>query len=160
KKGFGYALGMILKNEKMGGRPFFEHVELRAAAEVTGVIQTPDGKPAAGIKLLAYSVTNKPENGFEYGSFADATTDDKGKFNLMITTPGTAVFWILPEKDYMPSAHAIKEGKRGDLGVFGLRNGITIRGKVLDAKGNAVIGVNVNAEATTRSEELQGLPVA
>ena len=68
---FGYAFAMIQKNEKMGGRPFFENVEMRAAKEITGLVETPDGKPAAGVKVLAYSNTDK-QDGFEYGSFAQS----------------------------------------------------------------------------------------
>ena len=160
QKNFGYALSMILKNEKMGGRPFFENVELRPAKEITGIIQTPDGKPAPGVKVQAYSVTtNKKEGEWEYGSFVDTRTDGSGRFRLLVTTPGTVVYWVLPEK-YVPSTHGVKEGKRGDLGVIGLQEGVYMRGKVLDTKGNPVAGINVNAEATAHSEELQGLAVA
>jgi beta-lactamase regulating signal transducer with metallopeptidase domain len=160
RKHFGYALSMILKNEKIGGRPFFENVDMRRGEAVTGVVKTPDGKPAAGVKVLAYSVTsNKKEGEFEYGSFADARTDDKGHFRLVLTTPGAAVVWMLPEK-YIPTTHVLKDNKRGDLGTFSLQEGINLRGKVLDANGKPVIGVNVNAEALERNEELQGLLVA
>jgi len=44
---FGYSFAMIQKNEKRGGRPFFENADLRAAKEITGLVETPDGKPAA-----------------------------------------------------------------------------------------------------------------
>jgi hypothetical protein len=72
QKHFGYALSMICRNEKLGGRPFFENVTLRRAASITGVIEGPDGKPAEGIKVMSYSVTNKiGGEQFEYGSFAD-----------------------------------------------------------------------------------------
>ncbi|HJZ56023.1 MAG TPA: carboxypeptidase regulatory-like domain-containing protein, partial [Gemmataceae bacterium] len=153
QKGFGYALSMIRKNEKLGGRPFFESVELRPAQPVTGVVQTPDGKPAAGVKLLAYSVTSKKKEGtFEYGSFADTKTDAQGRFRLPLVTPGWAVVWVLPE-EYVPSTHVIKD-KRGDLGTFTLRTGPRLRGKVLDAKGNPLVGVNVNAESRDRNEEI------
>jgi beta-lactamase regulating signal transducer with metallopeptidase domain/protocatechuate 3,4-dioxygenase beta subunit len=160
RKHFGYALGMIRKNEKMGGRPFFENVDLRPGKPITGTIQTADGKPAAGVKVLAYSVTTKKTPGeFEYGSFADGRSDAKGQFRVVLTTPGQAVFWILPEA-YAPSAHAVMNDKRGDLGTFTLQDGIRMKGKVLDTKGKPVAGVNVNAEKMDRSEELQGLPVA
>jgi beta-lactamase regulating signal transducer with metallopeptidase domain/protocatechuate 3,4-dioxygenase beta subunit len=143
RKGFGYALSMIRKNEKLGGRPFFENVELRPGKPITGIIETPDGKAAAGVKLLAYSVTNKA-NTFEYGSFADTKTDDKGHFRLILTTPGDGVFWLLPEK-YAPSTHVVNE-KRGDLGTLTLKPGIVIKGKVLDDQGKPLAGVNVNAD--------------
>jgi protocatechuate 3,4-dioxygenase beta subunit len=157
---FGYALAMIRKNEKMGERPFFEHVELRPGKAITGLVQTPEGKPASGVKVLAYSVTSKKqEHEFEYGSFADCKTDAQGRFRLVLTTPGAAVFWLLPE-EYAPSTHPVKNDKRGELGSFTLGNGIRLRGKVLDAKGKPLGGVIVNAEATERNEDLQGLMVA
>jgi beta-lactamase regulating signal transducer with metallopeptidase domain/uncharacterized GH25 family protein len=144
QKGFGYSLGMIRKNEKMGGRPFFENVEMRPGKPITGFVQTPDGKPAAGVKVLAYSVTNQAGAGFEYGSFTDVKTDDKGQFRLIMTTPGDGVFWILPEK-YAPSQHVVNE-KRGDLGTLTMNNGVALKGKVLDDQGKPLAGVNLNAE--------------
>jgi beta-lactamase regulating signal transducer with metallopeptidase domain/uncharacterized GH25 family protein len=160
RKHFGYALSMIRKNEKLGGRPFFEDVDLRAGKPITGTILTPDNKPAAGVKVLAYSVTtNKKDFEFEYGSFADCRSDAKGQFRLVLTTPGRAVFWILPDA-YAPSTHAVPIDKRGDLGSFTLQDGIRLKGKVLDTKGDPVIGINVNAETADRSEALEGLQVA
>jgi beta-lactamase regulating signal transducer with metallopeptidase domain len=160
QKGFGYALSMILKNEKIGGRPFFEDVTLRAGKEITGIIQTPDGKPAAGVKVLAYSVTDKRSQGeFEYGSFADTKTDANGKFALTVVTPGPCAFWILPTK-YAPSSHAVKDNKRGDLGTFGLTEGIVLKGKAVDAQGKPLAGMFVGAQREDRDDVLGGLPVA
>jgi uncharacterized GH25 family protein len=156
---FGYALSMIRKNEKLGGRPFFEHVQLWPGKAISGQILTPEGKPAAGVKVLAYSNTDRRTERFEYGSFADTRTDPKGNFRLTLITPGPAVFWILPE-NYSPSTHGLKDSKRGDLGTFTLARGIRLRGKVLDARGKPLAGVHVNAEARERSEELPNLPVA
>jgi hypothetical protein len=98
------------------------------------------------VQVLSYSVsTTKFTPGeFEYGSFAKGKTDDKGRFRLVLITPGEGVVWLLP-KDYAPSSHVIK-GKRGDLGTFVLDKGITLRGKVLDAKGKPLAGVYVNAD--------------
>jgi beta-lactamase regulating signal transducer with metallopeptidase domain/uncharacterized GH25 family protein len=144
QKGFGYALSMIRKNEKLGGRPFFENVEMRPGKPITGIIETPEGKPAPGVKVLAYSVTNQAGRGFEYGSFTDTKTDDKGRFRLVLTTPGDGVYWILPEK-YVPSTHVVNE-KRGDLGTLTLKDGIRLKGKVLDDQGKPLAGVNLNAD--------------
>jgi beta-lactamase regulating signal transducer with metallopeptidase domain/protocatechuate 3,4-dioxygenase beta subunit len=156
---FGYALSMIRKNEKMGERPFFENVTLRAGEPISGTLRTPDGRPAPGVKVLAYSVTRKAKGGFEYGSFTDCRSDKDGKFRLVVVTPGAAVFWILPEK-YIPTTHRVKDGQRGDLGTFTLLPGLSLRGKVLDVRGKPVAGVNVNLERNGRGEELQDLMVA
>jgi BlaR1 peptidase M56 len=159
QNGFGYALSMILKNEKMGGRPFFEHIELRPGKAITGLIQKPDGSPAAGVKVLTYSrTTKKTDRVFEYGSFASAKTDAKGRFRAVVTTPGEAVFWILP-KDYAPSGHKLLNDRRGDLGTFALEKGIPFKGKVLNAKGKPLAGVyvNVSRESVPEEERVSGV---
>jgi protocatechuate 3,4-dioxygenase beta subunit len=158
RKHFGYSFAMIRKNEKMGGRPFFENVDLRAAKEITGRVETPEGKPAAGVKVLAYSNADK-QDGFEYGSFADTRTDADGRFRLWLVTPGPAVFWLLP-RDHAPSTHVLQDGnKRGDLGRFTLTKGLTLKGKVLDTQGRPVIGVYVEARKRGGIENFN-LPVA
>src|SRR5262249_14014373 len=48
RAGFGYALSMTRKNEKLNERPFFETIELRPAKPITGRVETPEGEPAAG----------------------------------------------------------------------------------------------------------------
>jgi protocatechuate 3,4-dioxygenase beta subunit len=160
RKHFGYSFAMIRKNEKVGGRPFFENVDMRPGQEVSGLVETPEGKPAAGVKVQAYSVTSKrAKNTFEYGSFADTLTDAQGRFKLTLVTPGDAVFWLLP-KDYAPSLHVVKPEKRGDLGRFGLQAGLVLKGKVLDTQGKPLAGVYVTARREDRDEVLQSLIVA
>jgi beta-lactamase regulating signal transducer with metallopeptidase domain len=160
QKGFGYALSMILKNEKIGGRPFFESVTLRPGKEIHGVLETPEGKPAVGVKVMSYSVTTKKsKDSFEYGSFADTKTDAKGHFSLTIVTPGDAVYWVLPAK-YAPSTHVLKPEKRGGQGKLVLEKGVNLRGKVLDAKGKALAGVFVQANKDGRDEALNQLMVS
>ena len=61
--GFGYALSMIRKNEKAGGRPFFENVELRPGKPIAGHVERPDGSPAKGVSILAYSRSGKLDGG-------------------------------------------------------------------------------------------------
>jgi RNA polymerase sigma factor (sigma-70 family) len=155
KKGlgsFGDALSIIRKNEKLGERPFFESVEMRPAKPAMGVVKLPDGKPATGVKILAYSVTNKRLNKFEYGSFAETCTDAEGKFRIPLTTPGLAVVWVLPQ-EYVPSTHILNE-KRGDLGIFTLESGPRLKGKVLDSKGKPLAGVFVNAELRDQNDKI------
>jgi beta-lactamase regulating signal transducer with metallopeptidase domain len=145
--GFGYALSMIRKNEKMGGRPFFENIELRPGKPIAGHIERPDGSLAKGVSILAYSRSGKLKAGeaFEYGSFSKTKTDDQGEFKVNVTTPGLAVFWILPD-DLAGELHGVPEGKRGDLGRFTLKPGSSLKGRVLDVEGKAIAGIYVNAE--------------
>jgi len=162
--GFGYALSMIRKNEKLGGRPFFENVELRPGKPITGRVERPDGSPAKGVSILAYSRSGKLKAGeaMEYGSFSKAKTDEAGNFKVNVTTPGLAVYWILPD-DLAGELHGVPEGKRGDMGKFTLKPGVVLKGRVLDVQGKPIAGVFVNAERKgdqERGEILNGLAVA
>jgi beta-lactamase regulating signal transducer with metallopeptidase domain len=152
--GFGYALSMIRKNEKMGGRPFFENIELRPGKPIAGHVERPDGSPAKGVSILAYSRSGKLKVGetFEYGSFSKAKVDEAGNFQVNVTTPGLAVFWILPD-DLAGELHGVPEGKRGDLGRFTLKPGASLKGRVLDVDGKPIAGIFVNAERE-RNEEV------
>ncbi len=146
RAGFGYALSMTRKNEKLGERPFFETIEMRPAEPITGRVETPEGQPAAGVELLAYSRTDKlPRGQFEYGSFAKAKTDAEGKFKLPITTPGRAVYWLLP-KEFAPELHVLADGKRGDLGTITLKKGVTVTGRAFDVAGDPLPGIFVEAD--------------
>lgn len=158
RTGFGYSLGMTRKNEGLGERPFFESIELRPAQPITGKVETPDGAPAAGVDLLAYSVTDKlGPHEYEYGSFAKGTTDANGGFRLPITTPGKGVLWILP-KDYAPESRELTDGRRGDLGTFRLKPGVRLTGRALDVDGKPLAGMLV--EAQRLNAPVAGLPVA
>ena len=42
--------------------------------------------------------------------------------------------------------HGVPEGKRGDLGRFALKPGVSLKGRVLDVDGKPIAGVFVNAE--------------
>jgi hypothetical protein len=146
--GFGYALAMIRKNEILGERPFFENIQLRPAQPILGRVETPEGAPAEGVEILAFSKTAKVDAGtFEYGSFAKARTGPDGGFRVPITTPGSGVFWVLPDA-FAPAMHVIPEGKRGELGTFVLERGIRLSGRAFDMQGKPLVGmfIQVNRE--------------
>jgi uncharacterized GH25 family protein len=157
RRGFGYALSMIRKNEKIGGRPFFERIEMIPGEPIAGTVVMPDGKPAAGVKVLAFSTADRRD--FETMSFAPTQTDEKGKFRVNLAKGGDGMFWILP-KDYAPSTHVVLK-KRGDLGRFVLQPGIRTEGRVTDEQGKPVGGVWVNACIFSGTAKQQyELPVA
>ena len=157
RKGFGYALSMIRKNEKLGMRPFFEQVRLYPAEPITGTVVAPDGKPVAEMQVLGYSMPEPRD--FESASFSDATTDPQGAFRLNLAKGSKAIFWLLP-KDYAPSAHVVEQ-KHGDVGRFVLEKGIAITGRVLDEEQKPVAGVWVNAEISGGpAKKSTSLPVA
>jgi 5-hydroxyisourate hydrolase-like protein (transthyretin family) len=144
RDGCGYALGMIRKNEKLNERPFFERFEMRPARPITGRLETPEGRPAAGVLVLAYSRTDKAGGPTEH-CFTQAKTDAQGRFRLPITTPGQGAYWVKP-KDYAPELFVVPKGKRGDMGTITLKKGVSMAGRVLDVQGKPIAGVFVAIE--------------
>ena len=144
RNGFGYALSMIRKNEKLNERPFFERMEMRPAQPITGRVETPEGRPAAGVLVLAYSCTDKAGGHSEH-CFTQAKTDAQGRFRLPITTPGEGAYWVKP-KDYAPELFVVPKGKRGDMGTITLKKGVSVAGRLLDVQGKPIAGVFVAIE--------------
>lgn len=142
KTGYGYSFAMTLKNERLGEPPFFENFDLRRGQAVSGLVQTPDGRPLAGCKLLCSSnALVDPRH--EYISRTQATTDADGHFSVMMTTPGAGTIRLLPD-DFAPMIRAVND-ERGDLGRFVVESGIRFEGRVVDAEGQPSADVWVDA---------------
>jgi beta-lactamase regulating signal transducer with metallopeptidase domain len=153
----GYALSMIRKNDKLGGRPFFARLPVQPAAEISGTVVTPDGRPAAGVHVKVYSKAKKDDIS-EYGSFDKTTTDASGVFRINVVKGGEAVLWLLPNA-YSPSTHLYHQ-PQGDLGRFTLEKGETLQGRVVTLEGKPVSKVWVNAELRSGPAKKEiGMPV-
>ncbi len=156
KKGFGYALSMIRKNEQLGERPFFSKIELNPAEVLTGRIVNPQGEPLADVNIQAYSKTSA-DDWEDYGSFFQTKSDQDGRFHLQLVKGGPSVFWVVP-RDYCP-LQIVSATKRGEWGDIAVEQGIAITGKVISATGEPVDGVWVNLEDQEVRQQLR-LPVA
>jgi beta-lactamase regulating signal transducer with metallopeptidase domain len=154
----GYAMGMILKNLKLGDPPFYSLIELDPAEPLTGRVVDADGKPLAGVPVLGYSKTGKEDRGvFEYGSFFHGATGPDGRFRLNMVKGGPSVFWVVP-----PNAtprQIISGKKRGEWGDIRVEKGVAISGQVVDALGKPVGGVWVELTDQKAQGEIQ-MPVA
>jgi hypothetical protein len=151
----GYGYGMIARNEKVGGRPFFENIRLRPGKAVEARLVNLEGAPVAGVRIDAFctdpEANRKDPN--EWGAFTWTATDADGRFRLDLFPSGPAVVWICP-REYAPSTHVLKSGTRGDLGTISLEKGNAIEGQALDAQGQPVAGVYVLANRD-RTKELE-----
>lgn len=145
-----------------------ESIGLRPGKSVTGVVQTEDGKPLAGVKVVAHSrAPNLVDMTVEVDSPGaprpttrvvtpppvtdDALTDESGRFTVTMVTPGLGMLSIEPEKDYAPAKHFAYD-QRGDIGIIKLRRGAVIRGMLLDADGKPHAKVQVNADPWNLAE--------
>ncbi|MGD9633008.1 MAG: M56 family metallopeptidase [Pirellulales bacterium] len=142
--GFGYALNMIRKNEKLGGRPFFDRIPLEPAAPIEGIVRTPVGDAAADVSVVAFSAAEEMPVGDFGHSWSRGKTDAQGKFRLNVVKQGKAILWLLPT-EYAQQTHVLGE-RRGDLGTMALEDGMQLSGRVVDRKGEPIAGIWVNAE--------------
>lgn len=154
----GYGLSLIRTNQSHGELSFFQSLDLAPAEVIGGQIVRPDGAPASGVKVLAYSKAVKTDLS-DYGSFADAGTDASGSFQINVVKGGEAVLWLLPQ-EFVSSTHLIHQ-QRGDLGQFVLEDGVRLSGQVFDSDGSPVSHVQVNAELSGGPAKMPiGMPVA
>jgi protocatechuate 3,4-dioxygenase beta subunit len=113
-------------------------IHLTPAVSVGGTVTDPDGRPLAGVKVRADSVTSIDGRGYEPPRRVEATTDEKGKFNLTGLPKGHAQLF----------AHAKNLSHIDPLAVQTLPSEVTlrmtqtgdVRGKVLDPAGDPVGG--------------------
>lgn len=154
RRGLSDVVEMILAKEKMGDQPFFERIELSPGESITGTIVTPDGQPAPGVTVAAFSAVDPQGE-----SRAVEKTDERGTFRINLIKGADAVFWLLPQ-DYAPSTHVVLK-KRGNLGRFVLQPGVRTTGRAVDEQGRPVAGVWVNAWITAGAARAEcHLPVA
>lgn len=149
----GYALAMILKNQKLGDKPFFEEIKLFPGASVTGLVTDPAGQPLTGAKILSYTKapTAAGTLDFEFGAFQETTTDQAGRFQVMVHTPGDGVLWVTPDR-HTPLAIRLND-KRGDLGTLAAAAGTNVSGQMLDAEGKPVASLWLDIRRTGDGRE-------
>jgi beta-lactamase regulating signal transducer with metallopeptidase domain len=141
------------------------HISLEPAGKISGTIVTPEGKPAAGVFVRAFSApvrrdavriprtvaATEPAWASLMARYdtsrtatAYATTDGNGRFEARVYKEGEARLTMIP-KDYAIQVQA-SHGKQGDLGRFVLEKGLTLKGRVLDVAGKPLPNVWVNAD--------------
>jgi hypothetical protein len=114
-----------LRDEKAAGTPpYFDRMELYPTEDIWGKVETPEGKPAAGVQVVACS---QPEAAkYLQRVRQSVTTEEQGRFRLQVATPGPAFLYLLPES-YAASYQDLKT-KRGDLGTPACSRGRLSRG--------------------------------
>ena len=135
-------------------------IYMRPGQRVTGALQLPDGKPAAGILVQASTLTpigERLRNSRSLMSTIDIdgdkqryggenqVTDEAGRFKFVLPSEGDAILAIWPAKVYAPIIKEIHE-QRGDLGIVNLEPGDAIKGRVVDVENKPLAGIYVNAE--------------
>jgi len=146
----GYGYSLILKNESLGVSPFFKRLILWPGRTIEGIVKTPQGQPAADVKVMAY-ISPTPLKPNPWSRFPSTKTDHEGRFRLIVYEKQRAILWILPQ-DYAPEVHNVANEQK-DLGSFTLTAGERLTGKLLDSEGKPVGGVYVEASAVRPNPE-------
>lgn len=110
---------------------------------ITGVLLTPEGTPAAGVKVRAEGeIKGEPRH-----VFGTATvTDQHGRYDLE-PVAGTYAVWAVDQRYYAGLAEGLEVdvGKVVDLGAATLERNGTLTGRVLDAEtGSPIAGARVS----------------
>jgi beta-lactamase regulating signal transducer with metallopeptidase domain/5-hydroxyisourate hydrolase-like protein (transthyretin family)/protocatechuate 3,4-dioxygenase beta subunit len=135
-----------------------ELFELRPGEEVTGTLQSPDGKPVPGVRIFAHSMVPKNERSIPVrppsarqtgirtvpASEDETLTDANGKFRVTMISPGEGMIWITPGNEFAPQARVLYD-QRGDLGTIKLERGSKVEGRIVDVDGKPLVGVYVSA---------------
>jgi len=135
------------------------------AKPITGILQSPDGKPGSGVRIYAFSSRkiapelqmpggvmaqanfgNLPEYQASLAKFHDdTTTGDEGRFQLMVPAAGETLLSICPAKDFALSNEYIAD-KRGDLGTVTLKPGRALTGRIVGEGDKPLAGVYMEAQ--------------
>src|SRR5579871_590424 len=132
----GVSIGDLRWQHELGVPPYFDRMLLFPTKEIRGLLQTPDGKPADGVAVVACSVPLKDEA--IHRVVRRTKTDSTGRFTVEVASPGRVVLYYLPEHY---AARYVKLNKAdGDLGAYKLEKGVEVTGKLMDVQNQPLPG--------------------
>jgi RNA polymerase sigma factor (sigma-70 family) len=134
----GVSLADLRRLQKVGVPPYFHRVLLFPTKEIRGRLETPEGKPAEGIDVVACSVPLKDKATPVHRVLRRMKTDKEGRFTAEVANPGPVVLYFLPERY---AARYVKlNDAEGDLGTYKLEEGVEVSGKLRDIRNQALAG--------------------
>ena len=146
----GVPIGDLRRLQEIGVPPFFHRVLLFPTKEIRGRLETPDGKPAEGIDVVACSVPLKDKVGVPHRMIRRTKTDKQGRFTAEVASPGPVVLYFLPERY---AARYVKlNDVEGDLGIYKLEEGVQVSGKLHDIRQQPLAGLWVRVGTPSDSE--------
>jgi hypothetical protein len=117
------------------------NVQLSPAADLTGIAIDTDGKPVAGLRVTVMNSMGLDGRGYTRAQASEATTDAAGHFKLADLPTGyaqvhaTAAGWYPLDSLKVHAVGGARQVGTGSLTIRVVATG-TVRGKVLDARGN------------------------
>lgn len=146
-----YGYSMIVKNLKLGTAPWFAELKMLSGTKVHGRLIDEAGAPVANAQLRMRS-TDPAVDQRVGSSNNDGVSGKDGRFEFIVAKNGTASLSIIPHDHCMK--HVDLASQRGDVGDITLEKGSSIRGRVLNAKGEPMKDLWVNL--TEQTPQRQG----
>jgi len=150
----GVPLGALRWQQELGVPPYFDRILLFPTKEIRGRLETPDGKSANGVDVVACSVPTKATAGVNH-VVRRTKTDSEGRFMVEVASPGRVVLYYLPE--HYAARYAKLKNAEGDLGTYKLEEGALVTGKLLDVRNQPLPGrwVRVGTPAGPESDDIE-----
>lgn len=150
----GFTASRIRRALKSPGTRVFNVLKLWPGKEIHGVVETPEGMPVADAEIITFARHTQAAR-HEFDGFHRAKTDKNGRFRFGVATPGDVGFFVYP-KGFAVTGLLIPP-QRGDLGQIVVQKGQRLKGRVLDARGKPLAGVNVGARKRRGESKLEQL---
>ena len=143
------------------GKTFDQAIQLTISKEslVTGRVLSPDGKPAAGVEVVA-RLSPPPERQIYYLSQFRAQTDENGTFALRGVPHVEFVLYVTDSKKlstYRPLENQLVEPDKDPHLTLRMETGTLVSGRVLDPDDKPVEGAAISAVADTERGPGPGL---
>ena len=152
----GIPLAELRREQEVGVPPFFARILLFPTKRIKGRVAAPDGSPAAGVDVVACSVSLKDKVVSRHRLVRRTRTGADGRFEAEVASPGPVVVYLLTGR-YAPRAVKLTDPV-GDLGVYTLEAGVEVHGKLRDARdrpiANSWVRVGGSANRLEIDEEL------
>ncbi|MDR3234867.1 MAG: hypothetical protein LBT46_14610, partial [Planctomycetaceae bacterium] len=110
---------------------------LAPAVKVSGIVQSPDGKPLAGILIRLFS--------FKFDNIGDsffAATDEQGRFECKAYPENRLIVWAAAD-NFAPITKVFEKAPN-DAGILKLESGVIVKGKLLDRNKKPAASVWIN----------------
>jgi hypothetical protein len=140
----GYAPRMVAYQEFKDGDARKQVIELAPATRLTGTVTDPDAKPLAGVQVSATNTMGIDGRGYPPPDRVQVKTDANGRFTLDDLPTGYTQLWVVSPGWYHTDTlklYASPEPKGVALKMVATG---TIKGKVVDARGQAVTGGTIS----------------
>jgi len=125
-------------------------------ATVTGIVRTPEGKPAPGA-WVGYAYLDLSRILFSVDGENPVRADDEGRFVLPHVASGEVAFAAMQDRFALAPIQTLVVGEGGGYELeFELTEGFKLEGKVIDEQGQPVKGAKITAMAA--EQQRGGMP--